>query len=325
MIGGSAFAVPDYPIEVEFPDIEPYAAGNCAIPYVHSFDSGAAGPHVMINSLTHGNEVCGAILAKTLLDLKIRPRRGRLTVAFANVEAYRSFDRQHPDASRFVDQDFNRIWMRSTLDDPAFESSELRRARALQPLIDTVDLLLDLHSMHERSAALTLSGPLDKGIALAKSVGAPATIITDAGHPEGRRLRDYEGFGDPASAKNALLVECGQHWEAHSVAVAKHSTARFLLAANVVDRGDLPSDWLSAKPDAVRVIQVTDAVVATSMDFKFAAPYTGLETFATAGTVIGWSDGDPVRTPYANCTLVMPSLRQLRPGVTVVRFGREIG
>jgi hypothetical protein len=29
-----------------------------------------------------------------------------------------------------------------------------------------------------------------------------------------------------------------------------------------------------------------------------------------------------VVTPYDNCVLVMPSLRQLRPGVAVVRFGQ---
>jgi hypothetical protein len=58
------------------------------------------------------------------------------------------------------------------------------------------------------------------------------------------------------------------------------------------------------------------------MDFRFAGPYTGLEIFDKAGTVIGWSDGQPVVTPYDDCMLVMPSLRQLRPGVTVVRLGK---
>jgi hypothetical protein len=58
------------------------------------------------------------------------------------------------------------------------------------------------------------------------------------------------------------------------------------------------------------------------MDFRFAGPYTGLETFAEAGAVIAWRDGQPVVTPYDHCVLVMPSLRQLRPGVTVVRLGR---
>ncbi|MGT2506837.1 M14 family metallopeptidase [Cupriavidus basilensis] len=313
-----------YPVEVEFPDIRPYAAGNCGVPYVHTFDSGVPGPHVMVNALTHGNEVCGAITVKALLDLGVRPRRGRLTLAFANVDAYHTFDAARPDASRYVDQDFNRVWTAAVLDDTTRDSSELRRARAMRPVIDTVDLLLDLHSMHEKSLPLIVSGPLDKGIALARAVGAPANVIVDEGHPEGRRMRDYEGFGDPASARNALLVECGQHWEATAVGVAKDSTARFLLNAGVIDADDVPAGWLWLLHPQ-RVVRVTEPVVASSMDFRFAGAYTGLETFAEAGTVIGWRDGEPVVTPYPDCVLVMPSLRQLRPGVTVVRLGQVIG
>jgi hypothetical protein len=29
-------------------------------------------------------------------------------------------------------------------------------------------------------------------------------------------------------------------------------------------------------------------------------------------------------TPYDDCVVVMPSMRQLRPGVTVVRLGRAL-
>ena len=313
-----------YPIQLDFPDLSAHAQGNGGIPYIHSFDSGVPGPHVMVNALTHGNEVCGAIVVKELLDRQVRPRRGSLSLAFANVDAYRSFDINRPDASRWVDQDFNRLWTAATLDDVTKDSSELRRARAMRPLIDTVDMLLDLHSMHERSEPLKVCGPLDKGIALAMSMGAPATTISDEGHPEGRRLRDYGAFGDPRSTRNALLVECGQHWEASAVVVAKDSTRRFLLSTGTLEPSDFPSDWCSSASDTQRLIQVTDPVVATSMDFRFVAPYTGLETFPEAGTLIGWDSGKPVVTPYPDCVLVMPSLRQLRPGVTVVRFGRLI-
>jgi len=198
-----------YPVEVEFPDIGPYAESNTGIAYLHTFDSGLPGPHVMINALTHGNEVCGAITVAGLLDHGLRPRRGRLTLSFANVDAYARFDAAKPDASRFVDQDFNRVWTSAVLDDLSRDSSELRRARAMRPVIDTVDLLLDLHSMHEKSRPLIVSGPLDKGIALSRAIGAPADIIVDEGHPEGRRMRDYADFGDPASPRNALLIECG--------------------------------------------------------------------------------------------------------------------
>ncbi|SFC67000.1 M14 family metallopeptidase [Collimonas sp. OK412] len=315
-------AFPEYPIEIAFPDLLPYSAGNTDIPYVHSFSSQGDGPHVMINALTHGNEVCGAIVVKALLDLGLKPRRGKLTLSFANVEGYQRFDPLRPDASRFVDQDLNRVWTREVLDDQTRDSSELRRARAMLPVIDTVDLLLDIHSMHERSAPLIVSGPLPKGIALARQLNIPQHVISDAGHPEGRRMRDYGAFGDNASARNALLIECGQHWEAASVTVAKHSTARFLLLAGVIERSDLPDDWWPEPSTASIVIQVTQPVVASSMDFRFAGAYTGLETFAEQGTVIGWDSGQPVTTPYPDCVLVMPSLRQLRPGVTVVRFGR---
>jgi predicted deacylase len=314
--------LPEYPIEVVFPDIRPYAEGNTGIPYVYTFDSGVPGPHVMINALTHGNEVCGAIAVAELLDLGVRPRKGKLTLSFANVDAYPRFDPANPDASRFVDQDFNRVWTAAVLDDAARDSSELRRARQMRPVIDTVDFLLDLHSMHERSAQLSVCGPLDKGIALARALGTPSWIISDEGHPEGRRMRDYAGFGDAESPKNALLIECGQHWEAAAVDVAKDVTARFLALHGVIATTDLPPHWYQSIPAASRVVRVTEPVVAASMDFRFAGNYTGLETFAEAGTVIGWLDGEPVKTPYPNCVLVMPSLRQLRPGVTVVRFGQ---
>ena len=148
-----------YPIEVDFPSLDDYAGGNAGIPYAWTFDSGQPGPHTMINALTHGNEVCGAIAVKAMLDAGLRPRRGRLTLSFANVEAYRRFDPAAPDASRFVDQDLNRVWTPAILDDTSRDSCELRRARALRPLIDSVDQLLDLHSMHERCAPLTVCGP----------------------------------------------------------------------------------------------------------------------------------------------------------------------
>lgn len=308
-----------YPIEAGFPDLSPYAEGNTGIPYIHTFDSGIPGPHVMINALTHGNEVSGAIAVKDALDLGIRPRKGKLTFSFANIDAYHRFDPANPDASRFLDHDFNRLWSESVLDDPSRDCIELRRVREMRPLVDTVDYLLDLHSMHETCEPLSVCGPLEKNVELARQIGTPAWIISDDGHPEGKRLRDYGGFGDPDSPKRALVVECGQHWEAGAAQVARDAVARFLAWTGVAD---LPAQWRLPVPAATKVVRVTEPVVAPSMDFRFAANYTGLETFPHAGTVIGWRDGEPVTTPYPDCVLVMPSVRQLRPGVTVVRLGK---
>lgn len=59
------------------------------------------------------------------------------------------------------------------------------------------------------------------------------------------------------------------------------------------------------------------------MDFEFTQPFTGGETLAYAGTVIAIDGETEFVTPYDNCALVMPSVRQLRPGVTTVRLGRR--
>ena len=105
-----------YPIELAAPDIRPYRAGNCGIEYVTSFDSGKAGPHLMLAALTHGNELCGAIALDWLLRQGARPRAGRLTLAFMNVAAYARFERENPGASRCVDEDFNRVWSAEVLE-----------------------------------------------------------------------------------------------------------------------------------------------------------------------------------------------------------------
>ena len=107
------------PIEVEFPDIERWRAGNTGVPFVWTFSSERPGPHVTIQALTHGNEVCGAISNDWLLREDFRPTRGTLTLTFANVAAYRTFNAADPYSSRCVDEDFNRLWTAEVLDGPS--------------------------------------------------------------------------------------------------------------------------------------------------------------------------------------------------------------
>ena len=98
-----------YPIEVQPPDIGRYRNGNTGIDFVHILDSGRPGPTAMVQALTHGNEVCGAMALDFLFESGLRPDTGKLILAFANVEAYARFDLENPDASRCVDEDYNRV------------------------------------------------------------------------------------------------------------------------------------------------------------------------------------------------------------------------
>jgi predicted deacylase len=309
-------------VELAAPDIARWRAGNTGVAYVHSFEGPRPGPHVLITGLVHGNEICGAIAIDRLLSDGLRPFQGRLSFAFVNTAAYERFDPANPTASRFVDEDFNRLWSPEVLDGPR-SSVELIRARDLRPLVETVDLLLDIHSLQQGDDAILLSGPVEKGRSLARQVGTPAIVVADSGHAAGTRLRDYAGFADPASAKNALLVECGQHWRAGSEAVALETAIRFLTATGTIEAATARAYGADAPTPPQHLIEVSEAVTVTSEDFAFEEPYRGFEVIAEAGTVIARDGARAFSTPYDNCVLVMPSLR-LKPGQTAMRLGRRI-
>lgn len=302
------------------PSLDGYREGNAGVPYVMSFAASRPGPHVLMTAILHGNEVCGAIALDRLLRTGIRPRQGRLTFAFANVDAYRRREGGAPAPCRFIDEDMNRVWSPSVLDGGR-SSAELRRARALKPMVDSADYLLDIHSM-QQGDPLLLSGPLEKGRRLALDLGLPTVVVSDPGHAAGVRLRDYGAFGDPTRPQNAVLIECGPHGSPHALEVALATAMRFLSCLGVVQRGGVRPPEAGRRGPA-RVIEVTDAVIATSDRFRFTAAVSGLERIPKAGTVIA-RDGDrPIATPYDDCVLVMPADR-CQPGQTAVRLGRVV-
>lgn len=309
------------PVELIAPDIEAHRGSATGVDFVHTFESGRPGPHVMVNAITHGNEICGAIVVDRLLRLGLRPTRGTLTLSFANVDAFLRFDPRRPYATRFIDEDFNRVWNAQTLDGPR-DSTELRRARAIRPFVEAADYLLDIHSMLEPSPPVMICGPLDKGIRFAFDVAIPRDVVSDEGHANGTRMRDFGGFGDPGSPKNALLVECGQHWERAAEVVAWQTTWRYLRHLDIVDREAAAREIAADAPPPQRLVRVTEAVVARTPEFRFAREFCGMEVLPREGDVIAYDDGETIRAPYDNCVLVMPVPNNVKTGLTAVRLGR---
>lgn len=303
-------------------DIEPYRRSATGIDFVHRFDSGIPGPNVMINALTHGNELCGAHALVWLLEQEIRPLHGVLTLSFANVAAYARFDPNNPTASRYVDEDLNRLWS----DDILFgqrRSSEIARSRELQPFVAKADYLLDIHSMQADCPALMLCGTADRGRRLAERIGVPVFVVADRGHQAGPRMRDYRAFAEADAEATALLVECGQHWRRDSAELARDTALRFLHTLGMIAGTTMNAHLFDAKPQPQRFIEVSDPITIRSERFSFVRDFGGLEVVPAAGTVIGHDNGNPVTTPYDNCVLIMPSQR-LRPGQTAVRLGRFV-
>ncbi len=315
VIQPAASPLPAFAIELRAPDLSRWRAGDAGLPGFWRFAGAAAGPHVMIVALVHGNEIAGAAALDRFLRAGPKPLRGTLTVGFANLDAYDRFDPAQPTASRYVDEDMNRLWDAAVLDGQR-QSLELARARAMRPLIEQADVLLDLHSMLWPSEPLILSGPTVRGRALATSIGTPNLVVADGGHASGRRLIDYAPFVQPDSSRMAVLVEAGQHWQQETVAAMERAVAGLLAATGLSD----PLDDAPARP---RQAEVTAAITASSGGFSFVRNFRGGDVVPRRDTLIAMDGGVEIRTPHDDCLLVMPSLRPSR-GHTAVRLARFV-
>ncbi len=313
--------MPHFDVGLAAPDLSPWLAGNTGIAGFTRLDSGQPGPHVLLLALTHGNEIAGAIVLDRVLRARVRPPRGRLTVGFVNLAAFGRFDPKQPTLSRFIDEDMNRIWSKDLLDGPR-RSVELDRARAIRPLLDSVDVLLDIHSMLWPSEPLILCGNSPKGRRLALCLDRPELVVADGGHASGKRIIDYDHFVHPDSSAAAVLVEAGQHWETETVETAEASVAGLLRYLHIETR-----DLAVAQPvrtGSHRVAEVTEVVTAATAQFVFVQPFRGGEVIARRNTLLALDGPTEIRTPHDDCLLVMPSLRPSR-GHTAVRLARLVG
>lgn len=308
------------PIEMMPKDLSAYRTGNRGVDYVHTFDSGRPGPHVIVNALTHGNEFCGMVAATHLLEHGIRPLRGKLTLVFANVDAYHRFDPASPFDSRFVDRDFNRIWDVDTLEGPD-ATVDVKRARALRHIYAEADALIDLHSTTFAVPPMLIHEPHQKIEPLARHLHSPLhhLLLPGVKHP-GRPLIQYGAYGDPRATPVALVVECGQHFARTSGEIAISVTMRFLDFFGLIPP-DLAAQY-KAEPGQPKRYEVTDVLVAKTDQFRFTAPFIGFEELP-GGTLIATDGSEEIRAPAQGCTVIMPSRRPIK-GRDVLSLAQRI-
>ena len=333
------------PFELTKPDLTAWRDGNTAIEGVWRFESGRPGRDVLVSALVHGNELCGAWALLEALQANIRPRCGSLTLAFCNLPAFDRFDPLDTDRSRFVDQDFNRLWGAMPWKVAGLTPSvEQRRALELQPVVERADWLLDLHSMHAEGPPLGLTGLQRHHAEHAQAMGGPLILVADAGHAAGARMRDHGRWALDDLDAVSLLVECGWHGALSSRVVALEMLHRFLVASGCVTAADLPPHWLSgagpgeqdvqsraasspamdgAMTAAGTILHVTHAItVQHGRAPSFTQDWQTGQALPRAGTLIGHDGSADVLTPYDDCVLVMPSLAHATPGATMVRLAR---
>ncbi|WP_326537067.1 succinylglutamate desuccinylase/aspartoacylase domain-containing protein [Pseudorhodoferax sp.] len=289
------------PLEVLPRDLAAYRQGNTGVDYVHRFDSGKPGPHVLINALTHGNEICGMVAATHLLDTGVRPKIGTLTVAFANVAAYESFDIERPFDSRQLVHNMNRIWSTDWLDG-ADSSPELQRARALRGVVEAADHILDIHSTSQAVPPFWVYPSFSRNAAVALAIGRPALhLVMPRGLGSGTPLIQYGTHGNDGPGPGvALVAECGQHFQQASSDLATAVTLDFLAHFGLVDA--------PAKDPAQPQLrfELLETHLVRTTDFHFTRPLIGLESFSQ-GDLIATDGPHAIVAPCNDCTVFMPT------------------
>jgi predicted deacylase len=291
---------PDPVLEVLPRDLSAYRSGNVGVDYVHRFESGRPGPHVLVNALTHGNEFCGMVAATHLLDTGVRPQLGTLTVSFANVAAYESFDADRPFESRQLVHNLNRIWSSEWLDGDE-DSPELRRARALRPVVMQADHVLDLHSTAQAVEPFWVYRAFARNAAVALALGRPAVhLVMPRGLGSGVPIIEHGRHGEAGSdAGAALVAECGQHFLRTTADLAVEVTLDFLGHFGLVTRAP------AAAPPAPRRFELLETRMVRTPAFRFVRPLVGFETFE-AGEPIATDGEDEIRAPE-HCAVLMPA------------------
>lgn len=276
-----------------------YREGNTGIPYVHRFESGRPGPHVLVNALTHGNELCGMVAATYLLDNAVRPQIGTLTVSFANVEAYQSFDREQPFESRQLVHNLNRIWSAAQLDGNE-DSPELRRARELRPVVAAADHILDIHSTSQDVQPFWVYPQFQRNAAAALAIGRPAVhLVMPQGLGSGTPLIQHGRHGQADGSGVALVVECGQHFSRASGELAVQVAMDFIAHFGLID----PRPASGAVQQRFQLLQTC---MVRTPGFRFVRPLVGFETF-DEGELIASDGSDEIRAPCDRCTVLMPT------------------
>ena len=302
------------PIEVTPRDLSRYRTGNTGIDYVHRFESGRPGPHVLINGLTHGNEFCGMVAVCHLLDSGVRPKIGTLTLSFANVAAYETFDAEQPFESRLITHNLNRIWSSAWLDGKE-DSVELSRARAMRPAVAAADHILDIHSTSQDVVPFWVYPAYERNAAVARALPRPGVhLVMPAGLGSGTPLIQHGAHAGAEAPGAALVVECGQHFKQASADLAVEVAQDFLGHFGLIDRPVPPP----ATPP--RRFELLRTHVIQNESFAFVRPVIGFETF-DKGELIATDGALEIRAPCDACTIFMPARKSIvgREGVYLTR------
>jgi hypothetical protein len=167
------------------PDISPYREGNRGVDHVHVLESGRPGPRVLVQALTHGNEICGA-LALNGCSSRVCPGHRAADAGLCQRRGLRRFDPEAPHRRATSTRTSTGCGPTTCCSAPRLgriapgaRAAALRRRRrsAARHPFDARALPADHGLRHGRQERR-----------YAQQLGVPADLLIDTGHPAGLRM-----------------------------------------------------------------------------------------------------------------------------------------
>ena len=284
------------------------------------------GPRLIVTGAVHGNETCGSVAIRRVLDDITQGRlnivRGEVSfVPVTNPLAYERGQRQG-------DRNLNRKL--APTDTP--REFEDHVANWLCPLLARHEVLLDLHSFHTAGEPFVMVGPEDntgaleafshaaQEEALAVRLGVRRIVDGWLGTYAGgvaRRRAEAGRQGNPALDLDAdygvgtteymrrvggwgFTLECGQHSDPQAPEVAYRAILNSLAHLRLIDALDPPP---ATEVEALRLFEVIDKDHAGD---QFSRPWTSYDRVNAGELIATRHDGTPLRAETDGC-IVFPN------------------
>ena len=267
------------------------------------FASDMPGQRLLILGSIHGNEPCGTIAIRRLIEAiheqKISLKRGVLTLApNCNPNAYAL-------KRRYVEHNLNRAFRRHT--DPTYY--EHRLMNILCPLLEECDVLLDIHSYTAGGPPFATRGPeetKDREEAFIRALGI-GTMISEFEQVYancGKLLAPDTPAGTTAYARRfgaiAATIECGQHDDPNAAGIAYQAIENAMAFCKL-------TDGAAFKPaenfQRIKLAQVRYR----DPGQDFVKPWKHMEQIAAGEVIARQAGAADIEAPF-DCFIVMPHL-----------------
>ncbi len=175
-----------------------------SIPWITVIDSKKSWPSIWILAINHGNEkVWLSVFDKLIHDIDLSKNilKGKIYLIAVNLSAYQHFLRSGDISKyRFIDDNMNRIH-----GEPFKKNSyEFQRKKELEPILDELDIVLDIHSVSFWESFMCICS--EESHRLAKKIFDTESILLET-LDSSTALISYIA----SQWKTGFWLECGNH------------------------------------------------------------------------------------------------------------------